>query len=143
MNVDFINPKLLKQIITTPETVIDQLNLVYVNDEKLKIIRQKKKKGFLYFLNGKPLSTKPDIERINRLVIPPAWEEVRIATLENGHLQAVGRDLKNRKQYRYHPLWNKIRHQTKFYKMCVRCLLLKKLLFLLAGIYCKNEKKFI
>ncbi|GAA4271980.1 DNA topoisomerase IB [Aquimarina gracilis] len=119
MNTDFTNPKWLEQIITTPETVIDQLNLVYVNDKKLKIIRQKKKKGFLYLLNGRPVSTKTDIDRINRLVIPPAWDEVRITTLENGHLQAVGRDLKNRKQYRYHPLWNKIRNQTKFYKMTV------------------------
>ncbi len=117
MNTDLIDPSFITQIIKTPETVIDKLNLVYVNNDKLTIIRLKNKKGFQYLLNGSPLSTKKDLERIKSLVIPPAWNNVRIAALDNGHLQAVGRDLKNRKQYRYHPLWNKIRNQTKFYKM--------------------------
>ncbi|MFD2565127.1 DNA topoisomerase IB [Aquimarina rubra] len=111
------NPKFIKQIIKTPEKVIDQLDLVYVNDDKLTIYRKKNKKGFFYQLNGKELSTKKHVERIKSLVIPPAWNNVRIATIDNGHLQAVGRDLKNRKQYRYHPLWKTIRNQTKFYKM--------------------------
>ncbi|MBQ0733368.1 DNA topoisomerase IB [Aquimarina celericrescens] len=117
MNSNLKNPKFLTQILTAPETVIDQLDLVYVNDDKLNITRHKHKKGFQYLLNGRPLSTKKDIKRIDSLVIPPAWNGVRIACLENGHLQAIGRDLKNRKQYRYHPLWNAIRNQTKFYKM--------------------------
>ncbi len=109
--------KFLNQIIKKPEMIIDKLNLVYVNDEGLIITRIKGKNGFSYQLNGKLLSSKIDLERIEKLVIPPAWENVRIAVLENGHLQAIGRDLKNRKQYRYHQLWNKIRNQTKFYKM--------------------------
>ena len=117
MNTPLHKPKFLKQLITHPEEVIDQLNLIYVNDDELSIVRKKNKKGFSYFLNGKPLHTEKEIERIKKLVIPPAWENVRIAELNNGHLQAIGRDLKNRKQYRYHPLWNKIRNQTKFYKM--------------------------
>ncbi|MBQ4820550.1 DNA topoisomerase IB [Aquimarina sp. MMG016] len=117
MGANITNPKFLKQIIKTPEKVIDQLDLVYVNDDKLTILRQKKGKDFIYLLNGDILSTKRDIKRIESLVIPPAWENVRIAALDNGHLQAIGRDLKNRKQYRYHPLWKAIRNQTKFYKM--------------------------
>ncbi|WP_378175501.1 DNA topoisomerase IB [Aquimarina sp. SS2-1] len=117
MSADHQDPKFIKQLIQTPEKVIDQLNLVYVNDDKLTISRKKNKKGFVYRLNGKELSTKKDLERIKSLVIPPAWNNVRIAAIDNGHLQAVGRDLKNRKQYRYHPLWNEIRNQTKFYKM--------------------------
>ncbi len=117
MKTDFTNSKFLTQIIKAPETVIDQLNLVYVNDDTLTITRLKHKKGFRYLLNGKQLSTKKDLERIKSLVIPPAWNQVRIADIDNGHLQAIGRDLKNRKQYRYHPLWNTIRNQTKFYKM--------------------------
>lgn len=51
------------------------------------------------------------------MVIPPAWQEVRITHLENGHLQAIGKDEKKRKQYRYHSLWTKVRNQTKFYRM--------------------------
>ncbi|SEL95250.1 DNA topoisomerase-1 [Aquimarina amphilecti] len=112
-----MHTELITKILKTPETVIDKLDLVYVNDERLKITRRPYKKGFKYFLRGKELLEKKKIQRINKLVIPPGWKKVKIATLENGHLQAVGRDLKNRKQYRYHPLWNTIRNQTKFYKM--------------------------
>ncbi len=117
MITDITNPKFIRKLIMTPEKVIDKLDLVYVNDDKLTIYRHKKDKGFIYKLNGEVLSNGHDIERIKNLVIPPAWENVRIAALDNGHLQAIGRDLKNRKQYRYHPLWQTIRNQTKFYKM--------------------------
>lgn len=55
--------------------------------------------------------------RIKKLVIPPAWKNVRISYPSNGHLQAVGKDAKSRKQYRYHPMWSKVRNQTKFYRM--------------------------
>ncbi|HET8548390.1 MAG TPA: DNA topoisomerase IB, partial [Bryobacteraceae bacterium] len=51
------------------------------------------------------------------LVIPPAWEEVWICPTSTGHLQAVGRDAKGRKQYRYHSLYRHVRDQTKFGRM--------------------------
>src|SRR6185295_15914117 len=57
------------------------------------------------------------LDRIKKLVIPPAWREVWICKHSNGHLQATGFDLRARKQYRYHPLWNSLRSQTKFYHM--------------------------
>jgi DNA topoisomerase I len=57
------------------------------------------------------------LERIRSLVIPPAWTSVWICPLKNGHLQAVGRDAKGRKQYRYHPVYRQIRDQTKFSRM--------------------------
>ncbi|UZO81108.1 DNA topoisomerase IB [Aquimarina sp. ERC-38] len=118
MNTSVINnPKFIKKLITHPEEVIDQLDLIYVNDDKLSILRKKKDDDFEYYFNGKKLSKSNDLDRIKSLVIPPAWTNVRIAALNNGHLQAVGRDLKNRKQYRYHPMWSKIRNQTKFFKM--------------------------
>ena len=51
------------------------------------------------------------------MAIPPAWEDVWICNLQNGHLQATGVDAKKRKQYRYHPVWNALRNHTKFYRM--------------------------
>jgi DNA topoisomerase-1 len=42
---------------------------------------------------------------------------VWISPYENGHLQVTGIDTKGRKQYRYHPYWNKIRNQSKFYRL--------------------------
>ena len=52
--------------------------------------------------------------RIKRLAIPPAWTEVWIAPLENGHLQATGKDARGRKQYRYHPYWRAVRDENKY-----------------------------
>jgi DNA topoisomerase-1 len=57
------------------------------------------------------------IERIRGLVIPPAWTDVWICVHANGHLQAVGRDARGRKQYRYHPDWRAQRDVTKFERL--------------------------
>jgi DNA topoisomerase-1 len=48
---------------------------------------------------------------------PPAYEQVWICPLANGHLQATGRDARGRKQYRYHPLWQELQGQTKFERL--------------------------
>jgi DNA topoisomerase-1 len=42
---------------------------------------------------------------------------VWISADPDGHLQATGIDAAGRKQYRYHPYWNIIRNQTKYYKL--------------------------
>jgi len=100
-----------------PETALECVNLVYVDDRQFPIERLRMGKGFTYRLRNKPLKNKKHLKRIEGLVIPPAWENVKITHLPNGHIQAVGYDEKNRKQYRYHSTWVKIRNQTKFYKM--------------------------
>lgn len=112
-----ISKSLLKKIISDPESVIEQFQLHYVNEQHMTIFRERRDDDFVYQYRGKVLDKKETIERINSLVIPPAWKDVKITHLSNGHLQAIGRDEKLRKQYRYHPRWNKIRNQTKFYKM--------------------------
>src|SRR5690606_30877522 len=99
-----------------PESVLEQLELVYVEDKDFLIKRRKRGKGFSYTLGNRPLKDKKQLERIAGLAIPPAWRKVRIGHDPNGHLQAVGWDGKNRKQYRYHPLWSQIRNRTKFQK---------------------------
>src|SRR5690606_39985209 len=48
------------------------------------------------------------------LAIPPAWTEVWISPDPKGHLQAVGRDQKGRKQYRYHDAWRQVRDSHKY-----------------------------
>jgi DNA topoisomerase-1 len=93
------------------------VNLIYVNDLQPGIQRIKKGKGFAYFYKNKPVNNQAFIERINRLVIPPAWENVWICPLENGHIQVTGFDVKKRKQYRYHELWNTLRNETKFHRL--------------------------
>jgi DNA topoisomerase-1 len=83
----------------------------------LPILRLKKGESFGYLINNKPLTKKSELQRIENLVIPPAWNDVKITNLENAHLQAVGYDIKQRRQYRYHPIWLKLRNRTKFYRM--------------------------
>ena len=55
-----------------------------------------------------------DVERIRSLVIPPAWEDVWICPVANGHLQAVGTDAAGRRQYLYHPDWRIRQDELKF-----------------------------
>lgn len=92
-------------------------DLVYVNDKEPGIARQKKGNGFTYIYDNKPLKDKAQKERIRKLAIPPAWTNVWICSLENGHIQATGFDLRNRKQYKYHQLWHTLRNETKFHRL--------------------------
>ena len=54
------------------------------------------------------------VKRIRSLAIPPAWTEVWICPHADGHIQAIGRDAKGRKQYRYHALFREVRESTKY-----------------------------
>ncbi len=108
----------IKKILRDPEATAKAIDLVYVNDaEQPGITRIKKSGKFYYRYGNKTIRKKKDLGRIKKLVIPPAWENVWICALENGHLQATGFDKLNRKQYRYHPVWNALRNHTKFYRM--------------------------
>jgi DNA topoisomerase I len=57
------------------------------------------------------------LDRIRALAIPPAWRSVWICGDSRGHLQATGRDVRGRKQYRYHPRWREVRDSTKYDRM--------------------------
>ena len=91
--------------------------LTYTQDDKPGIRRVKAGRTFRYLnVRGKPV--KPlDLKRIRSLVIPPAWKDVWICPDARGHLQATGRDLRGRKQYRYHPRWREVRDDTKYGRM--------------------------
>lgn len=65
--------------------------------------------------SGDPLDPE-DLERIQSLVIPPAWTEVWICALPHGHVQAVGTDVSGRRQYLYHPDWTSRRDRGKYAK---------------------------
>jgi DNA topoisomerase-1 len=60
-----------------------------------------------------------ELARIADIVVPPAWSAVWICPHASGHLQAVGRDARGRKQYRYHPLWSAMRDATKYDRLAV------------------------
>jgi DNA topoisomerase-1 len=91
--------------------------LRYVTDKLEGIERVKKGAGFAYYFRGDLVKNENELERIKKLAIPPAWTRVWICPFENGHIQATGYDLRNRKQYRYHTHWGAVRSETKFHKL--------------------------
>ncbi|MBW8523879.1 DNA topoisomerase IB [Chryseobacterium chendengshani] len=116
--ISHLKPSKIVKIMKDPVASAKAVNLIYTSDaETAGIIRRKRGKKYLYFKDGEKIKNKEEIKRINSLVIPPAWENVWICALDNGHLQATGYDALQRKQYRYHPLWSALRNHTKFYRM--------------------------
>ena len=107
----------VKALISNPDLAAEKANLQYISEDELCIERRKRGKGYQYLQEGEPLKDEEEVQRIKKLVIPPAWEKVKICPISNGHLQVVGLDAKQRKQYMYHPDWSKLRNLTKFYKM--------------------------
>ncbi|HLX90630.1 MAG TPA: hypothetical protein VKR32_03050 [Puia sp.] len=110
-----LSKRTIKKILNDAEGAARAADLVYVSDSDPGIKRVRRKDGFRYVTEKSKVS-KEDLKRIRSLVIPPAWEDVWICGLANGHLQATGLDARRRKQYRYHPRWNMLRSQTKFYR---------------------------
>lgn len=91
----------------------------FINDHEPGYIRVKKGRKFLYVDEKKntEITQARILDRINQLVIPPMWENVWICKDKNGHLQATGKDQRNRKQYIYHPDWVAYRQTSKFSRL--------------------------
>ena len=107
-----------KQIRLAAADPIDSAALAglrYVAETGPGIIRQRCGSGFRYIgPDGKPIRDQKVLARIRALVIPPAWTSVWICPTANGHIQAVGRDAKGRKQYRYHSRYRQVRDRVKY-----------------------------
>jgi DNA topoisomerase I len=78
------------------------------------IVRRRRGRGFSYHWPDGRSVTEPDVlARIRALVLPPAWTDVWICPLPNGHIQAIGTDAAGRRQYRYHDAWREQRDRAK------------------------------
>jgi DNA topoisomerase-1 len=108
---------MLRKVGKDPVKTAALIDLEYVSDSFPGIARIRKGSGFSYVMGGKTVKDEKQLHRIHKLVIPPAWENVWICKLENGHLQVTGLDTVKRKQYRYHHSWNAFRNQTKYYRL--------------------------
>ena len=92
--------------------------LYYVCEQGTGITRERTAEGFVYRgPSGRTVRDKATLERIRRLAVPPAWQDVWICADAHGHLQATGRDSKGRKQYKYHEAWRELRDAGKFERM--------------------------
>src|ERR671926_1262241 len=79
------------------------------------ITRRRHGRGFAYLdADGERVDDPEVLQRINELVIPPAWQDVWICPYPGGHIQATGVDDRGRKQYLYHPKWRESRDREKF-----------------------------
>lgn len=95
-----------------------EAGLRYVGADHPGIGREKSGRDFRFRgPDGKLIADRATLARIRRLAIPPAWTEVWICPFANGHLQATGRDARQRKQYRYHEHWRETRDENKYERM--------------------------
>lgn len=90
--------------------------LRFVDDTGPGITRRKVRGGkWAYFSpDGVRITDREEIDRLNKVALPPAYENCWYCPRPDGHLLAIGYDARGRKQYRYHPDWRLEREAAKF-----------------------------
>lgn len=100
-----------------PTSIAASAGLRHVDPSKLPIIRRRRGNGFSYIgRDGRKVSDRMR-SRIEALVIPPAWQDVRIASDDRAHIQAIGVDADGRTQYRYHETFRQAAEDAKFARL--------------------------
>ena len=90
--------------------------LVWYPSDRPGIRRARRGRGFSYLApDGTRIDDAGERTRIEKLAVPPAYEDVWISPRVRGHLQATGLDVKARRQYRYHPDWTAARAEKKWH----------------------------
>jgi DNA topoisomerase I len=108
----------LARVATDPVESAKLAGLRYVSETGPGLRRRRAGRGFVFLdAEGRRLRDGATLHRIRSLVIPPAWTDVWICPSPGGHIQAVGRDARGRKQYRYHARWREVRDETKYTRM--------------------------
>jgi DNA topoisomerase-1 len=92
--------------------------LVRVGRDALTICRKKRGTGHCFVdADGVVIKDRALRDRLVRLGIPPAWQQVRIAAHERAHIQVLGVDEAGREQYIYHPDWEARRTDKKLKRL--------------------------
>ena len=79
------------------------VQLRHCSDDQPGITRKLIKGKWGYFdPDGNRITDRDEIDRLNKIALPPAYTDAWFCPYPNGHIQATGRDAKGRKQYRYH-----------------------------------------
>ncbi|MGV3523816.1 MAG: DNA topoisomerase IB [Candidatus Sericytochromatia bacterium] len=108
----------INQLYTDPAHSARAVGLRYVSDTEPGWGRRRCGKGWLFTdTRGRRLADPALKQRALQLAIPPAWQQVWISPEPDAHLQATGFDEAGRKQYLYHPDWQRFRNRLKFYHM--------------------------
>jgi len=92
--------------------------LSYVDDSIPGITRKKQGRYWQYYDGqGKRITDRDEIDRLNAIGMPPAYERCWFCPDPNGHIQAVGFDAKGRKQYRYHAAFREQQENKKYERL--------------------------
>lgn len=87
----------------------------FADDNQPGITRRLVRGKWAYFLpGGDRITDRDEIDRLNGIGLPPAYDRAWFATDCNAHLLATGIDAKGRKQYRYHTDFRAQREAIKF-----------------------------
>jgi DNA topoisomerase-1 len=82
------------------------------------ITRKKRGRYWQYFdADGARITDRDEIDRLNAVGLPPAYQRAWFCPDPNGHIQAVGYDAKGRKQYRYHSAFREAQDAEKYAKL--------------------------
>ncbi len=91
------------------------LRLIHVDDSLPGISRERSGIGWKYRdAKGKLIRDRDEIDRLNAIALPPAYEDAWFCPAANGHILATGYDARGRKQYRYHPDFRLAREADKY-----------------------------
>jgi DNA topoisomerase I len=78
-------------------------HLNFVDDGMPGISRRRFGRAWGYFApDGARITDRDEIDRLNRIGLPPAYGNAWFCPDPDGHIQAIGWDDRGRKQYRYH-----------------------------------------
>jgi DNA topoisomerase-1 len=89
--------------------------LRHSSDAEPGITRKRMGRYWAYFdAEGKRVTDRDEIERLNAVGLPPAYENAWFCADPDGHLQATGVDARGRKQYRYHAEFRQKRESAKY-----------------------------
>lgn len=89
--------------------------IVYTAAEDLCITRRRCGRGWVYYDGkGARIADRTEIDRLNALAMPPAYADARFNPDPDGHLQALARDARGRRQYRYHQAYRDAQEAEKF-----------------------------
>jgi len=89
--------------------------LRFVDDTTPGITRRRRGRYWIYFdAEGNRITDRDEIDRLNAIGLPPAYERAWLCPIPNGHIQATGYDARGRKQYRYHPDFRASQEAAKF-----------------------------
>ncbi|MFL6845140.1 MAG: DNA topoisomerase IB [Allosphingosinicella sp.] len=93
--------------------------LSFVDDSVLPgITRQRRGRYWQYFApDGSRIADRDEIDRLNAIGMPPAYERCWFCPKPNGHIQATGYDARGRKQYRYHPRFREQQEVRKYERL--------------------------